>query len=275
MNKLFELPSGVELENANVKRIRARVPAPPADGSMKALRSFLLCATFAVCPAFAAELTAVNLGSAAPFTVFGAAGVTNTGKTVITGDLGVWPIAGTAITGFLPMTPGGPGKVIGTIYTPTEVCSATKCTRETTTTAHLAESSMIIAYDDAKGRTGAYTNENGADLGGRTLTPGLYRSATTISITNKVYLSGAGVYIFQIGTGLQVNVGAQVVLENGATAADIFWQVGTAAVLDSGVKFEGTILAGTGITFGMGATLSGRALAQTDVTFIDDTVTLP
>src|SRR5580704_18020414 len=101
MNKSFELPSGVECENADVKRIRARVPGP-AGGSMKALCSFLLCATLAVCPTFAAELTAVNLGSAAPFTVFGAARVTNTGKTVITGDLGVWPIAGTAITGFLP-----------------------------------------------------------------------------------------------------------------------------------------------------------------------------
>ena len=275
MNKLFELLPGVKLENAGVRRIRAGVPAPTTSGAMKTLGSFLLCAMFAVCPAVAAELTAVNLGSAAAFAVFGKAGVTNTGKTVITGDLGVWPIAGTAITGFLPMTPGGPGRVIGTIYTPTEVCSTSSCKTETTTTACLAEAAMIIAYDDAKGRTGAYTNENAADLGGRTLTPGLYRSATTISITNKLYLSGKGVYIFQIGTGLKVNVGTEIILENGATAADIFWQVGTAAILDSGVKFEGTILAGSGITMGSGTTLNGRALAQTDVTFIDDTVTLP
>jgi hypothetical protein len=261
MNKLFELSPGV--------------PARTKGGSMKRLSPFLLCAMLAVCPAFAVERP-VNLGSAAQFAVFGAAGVTNTGNTVITGDLGVYPIAGTAITGFLPMTAGGPGNVNGTIYTPTQVCTPTLCTTETTTTARLAEASISIAYDEAKRRPCApCTLENGANLGGRTLTPGLYKSATTIAITNVLYLSGKGVYIFQIGSGLTVNVGAQVVLENGATSADIFWQVGTAAILEADVQFEGTILAGTAITMGSGTTLTGRALAQTDVTFIDDTVTLP
>jgi type VI secretion system secreted protein VgrG len=89
-------------------------------------------------------------------------------------------------------------------------------------------------------------------------------------------LRGKGVYIFQIGTGLTINVGAQVILEGGAQAADVFWQVGSAATLDSGVKFEGTILAGTSVTMGKNTVLVGRALASTgNVTLISDRVTLP
>src|ERR1700674_5120535 len=106
MNKLFELSPGANLENAGVRRIRAGVPAPTTGGSLKKLSSFLLCTTFAVCPAIAAPppLQPVNLGSAELFAVLSYAGVTNADsrndKTVITGNLGVYPTAGTSITGF-------------------------------------------------------------------------------------------------------------------------------------------------------------------------------
>jgi Ice-binding-like len=145
---------------------------------------------------------------------------------------------------------------------------------ETTAGKH-AQASLTIAINDAKGRTGAFTHAN-SDMAGLTLTPGLYRADATLLISGgNLYLKGKGVYIFQIGTGLTAGVGAHIVLESGAQAADVFWQVGTQATLNSGVVFEGTIMAGTAITMGSSTTLVGRALAQTAVTFIDDKVTLP
>jgi len=241
---------------------------------MKKFSAFLLCAALAVCPAFAKKtspppgLSPVNLGSAASFAVFGASGVTSTGNTVITGYLGVYPIAGTAVTGFFSENAGGPGIVIGTIQD--------NDTALETTAAKHAFASLGIAIADAAGRPCTpCTLENAADLGGLTITPGLYESGTTLALTGTLVLSGKGVYIFQIGSALTVNDGAEIILANGATAADVFWQVGTLAALGTGVAFEGTILAGAGVTMGSSTTLVGRALSQTDVTFIDDTVTLP
>jgi hypothetical protein len=277
MNELFELFPGAKLGIARVKPIRAGVPTNHTagvsgivamkGGSMKKLSSFLLCATFTLCPAVAQDLKPVYLGSAATFAVLGGSEVTNTGNTVIIGDLGLWPAAGTFVTGFSGENAGGPGVVIGTIQD--------NDTGPETAAAHHAQASLTIAINDADGRTGPFTPAN-TDQAGLTLTPGLYRADTTLLISGgTLYLSGKGVYIFQIGRGLTVGVGAHVVLENGAQAADVFWQVSTAATLNSGVIFQGNILAGSAITMGAGTTLVGRALAKTKVTFIDDTVALP
>ena len=138
---------------------------------------------------------------------------------------------------------------------------------------------MTIAINDAKGRTGAFTGvgpgTSFVDLGGATLTPGLYKSATTLGITGNVTLNGPGVYIFQIGTGLTVSNTSKVKLAGGATAANVFWQVGTLASLGSRVAFQGNILAGAGVTMISGTTLVGRAPSQTNVTFDTNKVTLP
>src|SRR5579863_9789012 len=217
MNKLFEPFPRAKVGVARVRSIRAGVQAPtnhPA-GSMKKLSSFLLCATFTLCPAVAAQLP-VNLGSAAPFAVLAGSGVTSTGNTVITGDLGVYPVAGTAVTGFSGENAGGPGIVIGTIQD--------NDTALETTAAQHAQASLTIAINDAKARKGAFKPAN-TDLAGMTLTPGLYRAETILLITGgNLFLKGTGVYIFQIGTGLTVGVGAHVVLEDGAQAANVFWQ---------------------------------------------------
>ena len=249
-----------------MRPIRAGVPAP--TNRTAGVTAFLLCAAFTLSPAAIAQpQKTVNLGSAAAFAVLGGSEVTNTGHTVITGDLGVYPAAGTFVTGFSGENAGGPGVVTGTIQD--------NDTGPETTAAQHAQDSLTIAINDAKGRTGAFTPAN-TDLAGKTLTPGLYRADTILLITGgNLYLKGKGVYIFQIGTGLTVGVGAHVVLESGAQASDVFWQVGTQATLNSGVIFEGNILAGSAITTGSGATLVGRALAKTAVTFIDDAVTLP
>ena len=138
MNKLFELLPDAKLAAAR--------------GSMKIFSSFLLCTAFTLCPAVAAGLNPVNLGSAAPFAVLAGTGVTNTGFTVVTGDLGVYPVAGTSVTGFFGENAGGPGRVIGTIQD-------NDTSTETYAAAH-AQASLTIAINDAKGRTGAFTPVN-------------------------------------------------------------------------------------------------------------------
>ena len=276
MNKLSELFLGTKLDIARVSPIRAAVLAPanrmtdvgvfissrlclssPAlgttmFGSMNKLSSLFLCAALTVCPAVAQSLKPVYLGSASTFAVLGGTGITNTGNSVITGDLGVWP--GTSISGFLP------GIVVGNL-------------QNNDITPH-AQSSLTVAINDAAGRKGAFTPAN-TDMSGLTLTPGLYRANTILLITGgKLYLKGDGVYIFQIGTGLTVGDGTEIILENGAQAANVFWQVGTKATLGSSVVFKGTIMAGTAITMKAGTTVVGKALAKAEVTFISNIVTV-
>ena len=117
-----------------------------------------------------------------------------------------------------------------------------------------------------------------SELAGLTITPGVYKNSGVVTVSGTVYLNGPGVYIFQIAGGLIVKPGGRVVLENGALAADVFWQP-TQATLGSSGAFEGNILSNTSVTFTSksgGTALTGRALAKTNVTFAAaDTVTLP
>jgi len=230
----------------------------------KRARVFLMGAALVLCLMTANHAAAqgagpatVFLGSAAPFAVLGSSTVTNTGPTVVNGDLGVW--AGTAVTGF------GPGRVNGTIHAGDPV-------------AQHGQASLTVAYNDAAGRTTAPINVNAADLGGRTLAPGLYKSTSTLAITGDLTLHGDSnaVWIFQIASALTVNVGSRVVLSGGASSANIFWQVGSSATLGTHSVFHGTIMALASITLGTGATLDGRALARTAAVTLDtNSITLP
>jgi hypothetical protein len=192
-----------------------------------------------------ANPSAVDLGAASGFGVFAQATVTNTGATMIDGDLGLTP--GTSVTGF------GPGTVNGTIQINTPPATS-------------ALASLMSAYGDVSGRTGAtLINEN---LAGQVLPPGLYTSAaTSFEITNGNLVLDAkgdanGVWIFQMpkSTLTLTAPTCNVILANGAQFSNVFWQVGSSATIGGGCVLEGNILADTSITLVSGATVHGRAL---------------
>jgi hypothetical protein len=197
----------------------------------------------------------VNLGTADPFAVLGGSTVTNTGPTVINGDLGVSP--GTAITGFLP------GIVNGTIDDDNAV-------------AMQAQSDLTSAYNFAAAEA-CGDNLTGQDLGGLTLTPGVYCFSSSAQLTGTLTLNAQGnpnsVFLFQIGSTLTTASGSSVVFINGGQGGGLFWQVGSSATLGTTTAFEGNILALASITLNTGATIDcGRALASTGAVTMDTNV---
>ncbi|MGB5081852.1 MAG: ice-binding family protein [Burkholderiales bacterium] len=226
--------------------------------------------------ATAAGPAPVLLGTAAGFAILTKTGVTNVPASAITGDVGASPITGAAI--------GVPcANVTGTIYdvdaaytgggAADVTCRVTDATLLTT-----AVSDMELAYTDAAGRTLPNFTELGAgNISGLTLVPGLYKWGTGVSMDNTgVTLAGGAndVWIFQIAQDLTVANGAIVTL-SGAQAKNVFWQVAGQATLGTTANFKGTILSQTLISLNTGAVLSGRALAQTQVTLDQNTVTRP
>jgi len=200
----------------------------------------------------AAAQTAPPLGTAQSFAVLGGSTVTNTGPSVITGDLGVSP--GSAVTGFPP------GSVVsGTIHAADAVAAA-------------AESSVTTAYNNLAGQ--ACTQDlTGQDLGGKTLTAGVYCFSTSAQLTGILTLNAQGnanaVFIFKIGSTLTTASGASVLITNGGSVCNVFWQVGSSATLGTTTAFGGNILALTSITLNTGASITGRALARNGAVTLD------
>ncbi len=200
--------------------------------------------------------TTVNLGRSTSFAVLaGPASVTNTGPTTVLGSLGVYP--GSAVTGFPPGTVSD-----GTIHAADGVAAG-------------AQTDLITAYNQAAAE-GPITATEPANLSGLTLTPGVYQTSSdgALSISGgALTLNGEGnpnaVFIFQTGSSLITGT-SSVILTGGASACNVFWQVGSSATLD-GATFAGTVMAMTSITVGSAVTVDGRILARNgDVTLIDD-----
>jgi hypothetical protein len=200
----------------------------------------------------------VQLGTATSFAVLAGSTVTNTGPSSIEGSLGLAP--GTAVTGFPPGLVSN-----GSTYAANAV-------------ALQAKSDLTTGYLDAAGRTPFVVA--GSDLGGTTLAPGVYRGSSSLGLTGTLTLNGQGdasaVFIFQAGSTLITASSSTVVLENGAQACNVFWQVGSSATLGSYSNFIGTIMALTSATLNTGVTVHGRVLARNGaVTLQNDTIVPP
>jgi hypothetical protein len=202
-------------------------------------------------------LQPIPLASAATYGVIGGSTVTSAGLTVINGDLGISP--GTAYTGFPP------GIVNGTIHAGDPAAAK-------------AQADVGIAYNNAVARKNPTAIP--ADIGGMTLTPGLYNAPTTLGISSTLTLNGENrpfsVFIFQIPSTLTTAVNSAVVLTNQASACNVFWEVGSSATLNTDSTFVGTIMAAASISVGTGSTVNGRLLAQTGaVTLLANTISVP
>jgi uncharacterized repeat protein (TIGR01451 family) len=200
--------------------------------------------------------TAPSLGTTTFFAVLGGSTVTNTGPTVINGDLGVSP--GSVVPGFPP------GIVVppGTVHAADAVAAG-------------AQRDNTIAYNALAAQVCNF-NLTGQDLGGLTLIPGVYCFSSSAQLTGTLTLNAQGnanaVFIFQIGGTLTTASNSSVNIINGGSACNVFWQVGSSAILGTTTSFIGNILALTNITLNTGARVSGRALAQNGAVTLDSNV---
>jgi hypothetical protein len=212
----------------------------------------------------------VNLGVAGNFVILSKSGITNVYSSAVTGDVGTSPITGAALLLTCP-------EVAGTIYTVNAAgplpCRVTNPSRLTT-----AVNDMQTAYTDAAGRSNPnFLNLGAGNIGGKTLTPGMYKWTSAVVIPSDITISGGpnDVWIFQVAGTLKMSSAVRVTLSGGAQAKNIFWQASGDVTLSANSHFEGIILSKTGVNLQTGATINGRLLAQTAVTLQMNTVAQP
>ena len=222
----------------------------------------------------------VVLGVAGNYVILAKSGISNTGITAVTGNLGVSPIGYAAITGFslVPAVPNGTNTsststlVTGLVY-------ASDYTAPTPATLTTAISNMLTAYTDAAGRAPDYTELGAGDISGMTLAPGTYKWSSGVLLSTNVKLNGGpnDVWIFEIAQDLTVANSASVTLTGGALPKNIFWQVagGTGVAIGTTAHMEGVIMAAKAITLNTGASANSRLLAQAAVTLNANTLTQP
>lgn len=208
--------------------------------------------------ATAIPVTPVDLGSDSGFAVLAGSGITVAGAvntTTITGDIGTFPT--TSITGLGNVVLNGVNQ------------GGDAVTQN-------AKNDLVSAFDNAAGRSATITYSPIFDLGGQTLTSGVYNDPTSFGLTGTLTLDAKGdknaVFIFQTGSSLTTASNSKINLIGGAQACLVFWEIGSSATLGTGSSFIGTILALTSITLTTGATVDGRVLAENGAVTLDNNV---
>jgi hypothetical protein len=210
-----------------------------------------------VIPVQTVTQSGVELGSVSTLAVLAGASVTSTGATVITGDMGLSP--GSSIGGFPP------GILNGVQHINDDISSQAKL-------------DLTAVYNDLAGRTSTDIVTLSGNIGGLTLTPGLYKSTSSLAISSGDLTFDAqgdanATFIIQIATTLTTTSGRKVILSGGALASNIFWQVGSSATFGTTSVFKGSVLAMQSITLNTGATVDGKVLARTgSVTMAGNTI---
>ena len=218
----------------------------------------------------------VALGTAGTFAILAKSMVSTVPTSIVTGNVGVSPAAGTFLTGWsLSMDATN---VFSTSTQVTGRLFAANYAVPTPSNLTTAVGDMGTAYTNAAGRTTPDHTELGAgDISGMTLPAGLYKWGTGVAINTDVTLSGGpnDVWIFQVAGGITQAAGSHIILSGGALPKNIVWQTSGVASLGTTSHFEGVILSLSSITLNTGATMNGRALAQTAVTLNSATLTQP
>ena len=218
---------------------------------------------------------AVDLGASGDYVILAKSAISTVPTSAVTGDVGISPAAASFITGFSPIADSTnvfskSAQVTGKLF-------AADYAVPTPSNLTTAVSDMQTAFTDAAGRAPKATELGAGNIGGMTLTAGVYRWGTGLLVPTNVTLSGSStdVFIFQIAQNLTVSSGAQVVLSGGAVSKNVFWQVSGGADLDTTSHLEGVILSQTAIALHTGASINGRLLAQTAVTIDGSAVVAP
>jgi hypothetical protein len=199
----------------------------------------------------------ISLAGSAELAVLAGSAITSTGATNVTGNVGLSP--GSSVGGFPPGILNGVQHINDAV-------------------SNQAKLDLTAAYNDAAGRTSTDIVTLSGNIGGLTLTPGLYKSTSSLSISSGDLTFDAkgdagAIFIMQIATTLTTTSGRKVILSGGALASNIFWQVGSSATFGTTSVFKGTVMAMQSITFNTGATLDGRAFARTGaVTLAGNTI---
>lgn len=213
-----------------------------------------------VIPTQTVSMAGVALGTNTGIAILAGASISSTGASNITGDMGLSP--GTSLGGFPP------GILNGTQHINDAIAVQAKL-------------DLTSTYNDLAGRTSTDIVTLSGNIGGLTLTPGLYKSTSFLDLSSGDLTFDAkgnanAVFIIQIASALTVTSGRKVILSGSASAANIFWQVGSSATFGTTSDFKGNILAMQSITFNTGSTLNGRALASNGaITLAGTTIVKP
>ncbi len=202
----------------------------------------------------------VTLNGLSTIAILAGAAISNTGATVVTGDLALSP--GSSVGGFPP------GTLNGTLHINDSIANQGKI-------------DLTTAYNDATSRITSEVVTLSGNIGGLTLTPGLYKSTSSLAISSGDLTFDAkgnsnAVFVIQMQSSFTVTSGRNIILSGGAQAANIFWQVGSSATFGTTSVLKGTFFVMESITFQTGATLDGRAMARTgSVSLAGNTITKP